>query len=79
MPQDTDPSPDEDRPELREAVKAATVGLALLDEAIVRDLPAEGFGAVSAGSIVLRGDDVNQFLLYLWASTGPSCAKRCRR
>jgi hypothetical protein len=49
-----------DRTELREAV-----------EAIVRDLVADGFGAVPAGGAVLRGGDIGRFLLYLAGEHGP--------
>ena len=75
MSQDTDPSPDEDRAELWEAVEAITAGLALLGEAIVRDLLAEGFGAAPAGGVVLRGGDVGRFLLYLAGEHGPFLRK----
>jgi len=60
-----------DRTELREAVEAITAGLALLGEAIVRDLLAEGFGAAPTGGVVLHGDDVGRFLLYLAGEHGP--------
>ena len=75
MPQNTDPSPNEDRTELWEAVEAITAGLALLGEAIVRDLLAEGFGAAPAGGVVLRGGDMGRLLLYLAGEHGPFLRK----